>query len=103
MEGLLWRSTVPNKGILYSDTASDLWETESCWKDAAHCCPQHKAACAEPQWAEWGPRSRRTKDADGGSLKVGLRCCVNQQVLCPWTAVGADEVCDGEGATSTKV
>lgn len=102
MEGLLWGSTVPNEGILYSDAASDLWE-RSCWKGPAHWCPQHKAACAEPQWAERGPRGRRTKGADEGSLKVGLRCCVNQQVSCPWTEAGADEVCDGEGATSAKV
>lgn len=93
---------MPNEGILYSEAASDLWETES-WKDPAHCCPQHKAAYAEPQWAERGPRGRRTTGADGGSLKVGLGCRVPQQVSCPWTEAGADEVCDGEGATSTKV
>ena len=46
VEGLWWGNTVPNKGILYSEAASDLWETESRWRDPAHCCPQHKAAYA---------------------------------------------------------
>ena len=49
-----------------------------------------------------GSQGQEDQGRRWGQPEGGPRMPCTQQVLCPWTEAGADEVCDGEGATSTE-